>query len=224
MVSFLLWPEYAGDSLLPRQRRVIRETLALAPGGSAANTEDEIHQANSNTMRVLAEILQVADDAQVEGRTSIVDHNAIVEAAGALRRIANRLASISTGRIVAPVPPLDPKTESARDAFLAAICGQLQSWLDFFGSDETISSAAAQAIARAHSPDDLHKPLEEYGSRLAEREFARLESWTVEQRRAILAKLQSMRRLEFLVSELNRWLAQIPGGASNPGRIAIPQT
>jgi hypothetical protein len=122
------------------------------------------------------------------------------------------------------VPPLDPKTESAREAFLAAICRQLQSWLDFFGSDESLSSAAAQAIAREHSPDDLHKPLEEFGSRLAEREFARLESWTLEQRRAILAKLQEMRRLEFLVFELNRWLARIPGGASNPGRTPIPQT
>jgi hypothetical protein len=60
------------------------------------------------------------------------------------------------------------------------------------------------------------KPLEEYGLRLAEREFARLESWTLEQRRAILAKLVSMHPLEFRVSELNRWLAQIPGPASNP--------
>ena len=39
IVAFLLWPEYAGDSLLPRLRKVIRDTLALAPGGSAANTE-----------------------------------------------------------------------------------------------------------------------------------------------------------------------------------------
>ena len=31
-----------------------------------------------------------------------------------------------------------------------------------------------------------------------------------------LAELHSMRRLEYLVSELNRWLAQIPGPASNP--------
>jgi uncharacterized membrane protein YccC len=66
IVAFIFWPEYAGDSLLPRLRRVIRETLALAPGGSAANTENEIHQANSETMRVLAEILEVADDAQLE--------------------------------------------------------------------------------------------------------------------------------------------------------------
>jgi len=34
VVFFTLWPEYAGDSLLPRLRKVIRDTLALAPGGS----------------------------------------------------------------------------------------------------------------------------------------------------------------------------------------------
>src|SRR6204780_2228792 len=112
-VTFLLWPEYAGDSLLPRLRQVIRDTLALAPRGSPAHTEDEFQQVNSRTMRALAEILEVADDAQVEGRTSLVNHNAIVEAAGGLRRIANRLASITTGRIVTRVPPLDPATESA---------------------------------------------------------------------------------------------------------------
>ncbi len=107
IVALLVWPEYAGDSLLPRLRKVFRDTLAMVPGGPASNTEDEIQQANSETMRTLAEILEVADDAQLEGRTSTVNHNAIVEAAGTLRRIANRLASIATGRIVTPMPPLD---------------------------------------------------------------------------------------------------------------------
>jgi hypothetical protein len=59
-------------------------------------------------------------------------------------------------------------------------------------------------------------PLEQFGSRLEEREFARIESWTLDQHRAVLAELHSMRRLEYLVCELNRWLAQIPGPASNP--------
>ena len=215
-VAFLLWPEYAGDSLLPRVRKVISDTLALAPDGSVASTEDEIQRANADTMRILAEILHIADDAQMEGRTSTVNHNAIVEAAGTLRRIANRLASIATGRIVTPVPQLDPMTESAHAAVLDAIRRHLHSWFDFFSSTDSLSSAAAQAIARAHSPDDLRTPLEQFGSRLAEREFARIESWTLDERRVLLAELQSMRRLEFLVPELNRWLAQIPGPALNP--------
>ena len=221
IVFLLLWPEYAGDSLLPRLRKVIRDTLSMVPGGSAANTEDEIQQANSATMRTLAEILEVADDAQVEGRTSLVNHNAIVEAAGTLRRIANRLASIATERIVTPMPQLDPTTESAREAVLDAIRRHLQSWLDFFSGADSLNAPAAQAVARSHSPDDMEKPLEQFGSRIEGQEFARVASWTVDQRRAILAELQSMRRLEYLVSQLNRWLAQIPGPASTPTRLIL---
>ncbi len=216
IVALVLWPEYAGDSLLPKLRKVIRDTLAMVPGGSAANTENAIQQANSATMRTLAEILEVADDAQLEGRTSTVNHNAIVEAAGALRRIANRLASTTADRIATPIPQLDTVTESAREAVVDAIRGRLQSWLDFFSGADSLSSAAAQTTARALSTDDLKAPLEQFSSRLEDREYARIESWTLDQRRAVLAELHSMRRLEYLVSQLNRWLAQIPGPASIP--------
>ncbi len=178
-VTFLLWPEYAGDSLLPRLCRVIRDTLSLVPGGPASNAENKIQQANSATMGTLAEILEVAADAQVEGRTATVNHNAIVEAAGTLRRIANRLAPIATGRIVTPMPPLDPVTESARAAVLDATRRHLQSWLDFFSGADCLSATAAQAIARANSTDDMATPLEQFGSRLEEREYARIESWTL---------------------------------------------
>src|SRR5580658_2297823 len=215
-VTFLLWPEYAGDSLLPRLRNVFRDTLAIAPGGSAANTEDEIQQSISRTMSALAEILEVAEDARVEGRTSLVNHNAIVEATGTLRRIANRLASISTGRIVAPMPLLDPAMESARETALEAIRRHLQSWLDFFSGPDSLNAAAAAETARANSPDDLKTSLEQFSSPLEERRFAQFDSWTLEQRRAILAELHSMRRVESLLSDLNRWLALIPGHTSNP--------
>ena len=218
IVFLLLWPEYAGDSLLPKLRDVIRNTLALAPGGPASNTEDEVQGANSATMRTLAEILEIADDAQLEGRTSLVNHNAIVEASGTLRRIANRLASIATGRIATRTPQLDPVTESAREAVLNEVRRHLQSWLDFFSGADSLNAPAAHAIARTHSIDDLEKPLEQFGSRIEEREFARVESWSLDQRRAILAELQSMRRLEYLLSQLNRWLPQIPGAASMPAR------
>jgi uncharacterized membrane protein YccC len=218
IVFLLLWPEYAGDSLLPKLRDVIRNTLALTPGGSAANTEDEIQQANSETMRTLAEILEVADDAQLEGRTSTVNDKAMVEATGTLRRIANRLASIATGRIVTPMPQLDEETESAREAMIGAIRRQLQSWLDFFSGTDSLNAPAAHALARAHASDDMKTPLKQFGSRIEEQEFARVESWAIDQRRAILAELQSMRRLEYLISQLNRWLAQIPGAASIPAR------
>jgi hypothetical protein len=213
-IDFIVWPEYAGDSLLPRLRTVVGDTLALTPGGPAAATEDGIQQANSNTMRVLEEILGVAEDAQIEGRTSLVDHSAIVEAASYLRRIANRLSYIANGRIVAPSPPLDPTTEKARADAFAVVRRQLQSWLDLLSGPNALNGEAARTIAQMHSADDLAGPVKQFALRLEEDRFSRLQSWTTDRRQTILAELQSMRRLEYLMPELNRWLAQVPGRAS----------
>jgi uncharacterized membrane protein YccC len=211
IVAFVLWPEYAGDSLLPRLRGVIRDTLALAPDSSPGKNEEEIHQVNEDAGQLLGEILEVAGDAQIEGRNCTVDPNAIVDAAGILCHIANDLTSISIGRVVVPMPALDSETDFAREATIAAIRRQLKSWLDFFESNESLNPTAAQRIARGYSPEDLRTPLEQLGSRLEAGNFARLQPWTLEQRLTVLAELQSMRDLEVLIAELNQSLAQIPG-------------
>ncbi len=213
VIALILWPQYAGDSLLPRLRQVIADTLALAPGGAASTSEDTINQVNSETMRILAQMLEIADDAQMEGRTSKVNHNAIVEAAGTLRRIANRLASISSSRIVDPTPPLDEKTEAAREAALGNIQHQLKRWLDFFSGPESLTAGAAQALARKQLSSPVEDPLTLFGSRLEENEFERIKFWTLDQRRGVLAELNSLRRIAVLLSDLNASLARIPGMA-----------
>ena len=218
-VFFILWPEYAGDSLVPRLRRVLANMLALAPSGSASSSEDKILKTNSETMRVLTEFLEIADDARMEGRTCAVYHDGIVEAAGTLRRIANRLSSIATARVLTQMPQLDPVTEFARERVFNAIRGQLLSWLDFFSSAECLSASAARAIAQKHSGGELAEPLNEFSSHLEEGGFARLESWPLEPRRTMIAELQSMRRLEFLFSELNRYLADVPSPPRHASRI-----
>jgi uncharacterized membrane protein YccC len=210
MVFFTLWPEFAGDSILPRLQRVIGNLLALAPGGSASSSEDQILKTNSETMRVLTEFLEIADDARMEGRNSAVYHDGIVEVAGTLRRIANRLSSIASARVLTQMPRLDPVAELARERVFDAVRRQLESWLDFFSGAERPSASAARAIAEKHSADELAEPLNEFSSHLEENGFARVASWPLEPRRTIIAELQSMRRLEFLFSELNRYLADIP--------------
>jgi uncharacterized membrane protein YccC len=209
-VFFILWPEYAGNSLLPRLRRVIANVLDIAPGGSASSSEDQILKTNSETMGVLAEFLEIAEDARMEGRTCAVYHDGIVEAAGTFRRLSNRLSMIATARILTRMPQLDPVTESARERVYNAIRGQLSSWLDFFSGPEWFSTAGARAVAQKHSADELAKPLNEFGSQLEAGGFTQLASWPLEPRRMMMAELQSMRRLELLLSELNRYLADVP--------------
>jgi uncharacterized membrane protein YccC len=224
IIFFLLWPEYAGDSLLPRLRKVIRDTLDMIPGRSASVSENAIQTANSETMRLLAEILEVADDAQLEGRTSTINHDAVVQAAGNLRRIANRLAPIAIDRLSIALPRMDPETEAAREGVLDGIARALESWLTLFERAEALNINATHALARSHSRTDIARPLETFATRLAANQYAALEAWSADQRRTILSELQSMRRLEFLVFELNRMLGQIPGPATKfRGAIAQPQ-
>jgi uncharacterized membrane protein YccC len=223
VVFFTLWPEYAGDSLLPRLKKVLANMLALAPGGSASSSEDQILKTNSETMRVLTEFLEIADDARMEGRTCAVYHNGIIEAAGALRRISNRLSSIATARVFVQMPQLDPLAESARGRVFDTIRGQLRSWLDFFSSAEWSNALAARAIAQKHSAGELAEALNEFSSQLEEGGFARLASWPFEPRRTMMAELQSMRGLVSLFSELNRYLADVPSPALHALRIVSPE-
>ena len=210
VIALILWPEYAGDSLLPRLRRVISDTLALLPGGAASrsNTLDEV---NADTMQVLAEMLAIADDAQLEGRSGTVDHAAIIEAASNLRRIANRLTAISSSNLATPTPELDPITQAARDAVHREVRRQLEAWLGLFSASAKLNAEAAHALASAQSALRIEQPLEQMESRLEENNFARLSSWTIDQRGAMLAEFHSLHRIAVLLPELNGWLARIFG-------------
>jgi uncharacterized membrane protein YccC len=222
VVFFILWPEYAGDSLLPRLRKVIRDTIALTPGESASLSETTIEAANSETMHLLTEILEVADDARLEGRKSLLDNDAVVQAAGTLRRIANRLAGISMGRLNVPLPPFDPDTELEREAVIGAIRNRLEWWHARSEPRQSFRRPAAIAFQAIDTRDEIALPLNNFSSRLEAQGFARINSWTIEQRRTILNELQSLRRLEFLMAELDRYLSvvgRLP--ARPPGRAAI---
>ena len=81
----------------------MRDTfLALAPGGSAASSEATIHSTSDEITHLVSEALEVADDARLEGRRSLIDHEAVVGATGSMRRIAHRLGAIALSRINEP--------------------------------------------------------------------------------------------------------------------------
>ncbi|HEY6421021.1 MAG TPA: FUSC family protein [Candidatus Binataceae bacterium] len=223
VVFFLLWPEYAGDSLLPRLRRVIRDTLALAPGGSATADEETIERTENEITTQLAEILQVADDARLEGRRSLIDHEAVVQAASHLRRISSWNSTMAKWSLAAPLPRLDDATEAAHDATLAAMRRTIEAWLAFYQSGQWRSRRAAQALAARFSRDEIAEPLAEFSNRLEADGFARISSWTFEQRGQILARVQALHRLEFLIFELNTDLSMVPGATSPAALVSVAQ-
>jgi len=177
-------------------------------------SEANIEAANSRTMHELAEILKIADDARLEGRTTLIDHDALVRAAGTLRRIANRLAGISMGCIGEPLPRLDEETELERDAVVSAIRVRLEWWLARFEARPSFRGAGAIAVPSSNFRREIASPLSKFSSLLEAQGFARITSWTVQQRGAILSELQSLRRLEFLMAELDRYLSAVGRTAS----------
>ena len=207
----ILWPVYAGDSLLPRLRKVIRDTLSLMRG--AARSIGEINRISDEITAVLSEILQVADDARMEGRQSLIDHDALVEAAGTIRRIAHRLATLAVWRLTAPLPRLDDATEAAAEAAFSAMQRRLESWLTFYQGTSSLSASAAQTLASGHARDEIAQPVEEFASCIEAQQFARIAAWSLEHRRRMLARLQPLRRLDFLMFELETYMADIPGAA-----------
>ncbi|MBF6569922.1 MAG: FUSC family protein [Candidatus Binataceae bacterium] len=219
LVFFILWPEYAGDSLLPRLRRILRDTIAIGPGGDAAISEVRTSQISSEITGSLVQILEIADDARLEGRASSIDHEAVVQAAGTLRRIAHRLGAIANNRVKYELPALSDRTERAHESILAAIRARLNSWLGFFESADSLSHRAAMALAATHSDQDIAQPLADFGQRLEADGFAEIGGWNFDQRRLLLAELQSLRRLEFLMRELDRFLARVPGSPSSAKAI-----
>jgi uncharacterized membrane protein YccC len=211
IVFFLLWPEYAGDSLLPRLGRVIRDGLALMPGKSATAREDIIDQTEDEITATLAEILQIADDARLEGRQSLINHEAVVQSASNIRRITTWTSTMAKWHLADPLPSLDDATETAHEATLASMSRLMEAWLNFYESDQSHSRRAALALAAQYSRGEIARPLAEFSNRLEANGFARISSWTFEQRRQILARVQALHRLEFLIFELNTNLSLVPG-------------
>ncbi|HUY27933.1 MAG TPA: FUSC family protein [Candidatus Binataceae bacterium] len=217
VVFRLLWPEYAGDSMLPRLRKILRATLDLMPGGAAAGAIRAIHNADAGITRQLAELLAVADDARLEGRASGGDPDAIVNVSGTLRRIAHRLSALSTTRLEAPAPALSPEAEAVRGRLIAAMRTRLEAWREHFEGAHCRSSRAALALVASHAPDEMEVPLREFTDRVADAGFALIAGWPTPMRIQLMAELASLTRLVRLFANLDREMARVARPARAPG-------
>jgi uncharacterized membrane protein YccC len=210
VVFFTIWPEYSSDSMLPRLRKALRGTLNLVPGSPAAASVPQIDATTDEITHALFELLEVVDDARLEGARSRIDQKSVVDACGALRRIAHRLGRVDAERIAHPLPPLPDESMSLYAQFLAATHDRLAGWLDFFSGAKALDSRHAAAIEAAYPPDKMAGPLHELNERITANTFAEVSSWTTDQRGFLFAELQSFHRIVELSAELDSYLAKVP--------------
>ena len=209
-VFLIIWPEYSTDALPPRLRKMLKACIDLLPGGAAAASDERIQAVERAVMKTAGEVLTVADDARLEGRSSTVDPDRIVDAAGTLRRIAFRAGSIATGRLPGATRALSPATEAARGAFEAGLRTRLQGWLDYFENLKRPDSKNALAMAARLETSGLEASLQAYVERLSARGYAEIADWPPQLRAGLLAEIESYHRFVVLAEELNFNLSRVP--------------
>ena len=207
-VTVTMWPVYAHESMVPRIRKILRATLELMPArGTALASLTAIIIGITST---LAELLTVADDAKLEGRSSRIDPDEVVNAAGTLRRIASRMVEISRARYTDPTPALEPESEAARAAMETLMRARLEEWLEHIESPRCHHSAAAMAIAANHPEGALRQAFEAFSGRVGANGFAEIGGWTFDQRRTLLAEIEAWRRLTELFADLDDQFSRVP--------------
>jgi uncharacterized membrane protein YccC len=209
LVFLLVTPEYAGKALAPRVARILRAALLLlrpAPG----LTGERVQQIDMEATLDLTQLLGIAEEAQVEGQLSGVNPNAVVEAAGTLRRIVHRLSGIASARLAVPQPPLPAELQAARDAGDNALRHHLESWLEVVEQEPGPDRRRILEVAAHFTPDDLAVPLAKLEEHLSVFGLGELASWPAAARSAVFAEIESYRQLMVLMTELNQQFVAIP--------------
>jgi hypothetical protein len=67
------------------------------------------------------------------------------------------------------------------------------------------------AVEASHTRGEIAQIVESLRDRVGANGFALISSWSLEQRRQMLTELESLRRLAFLLRELDEFLARVPG-------------
>jgi uncharacterized membrane protein YccC len=205
IVFIVLWPEYAGDSLVPRLERMLEMILALMPRTVRGLSERQVEAMEIDAAQILGELLAVADDARIEGRRCGFDPDAVIDAVGTLRRIAHRLASIASGRGTQPPPQLAPHIQAARDRVEDALRTQFEVCLDYVRR----RAATRQNPRTEWNGEAVGTLLDGLHEAIAADSFAAIASWPIEERRALLAEIEAFRRLVILTGELSEQLSRI---------------
>lgn len=218
VVFIVLWPEYAGESMVPRMESMLEMILTLMPRGDRAPNENQVESIEIDCSRTLSELLAIADDARVEGGRSGFDADAVVEAVGTLRRIAHRLGSVAAGRNSQEMPALPPQLRSARDVIDSALRAHFEACLDFVKR-----RAAGHGRLRAWNEAAARAPLDDLHERIAANNFSAVSSWPLASRRTLLAEIETYRRLVVLAGELGEQLPRIAPSTRAHRRPPLPR-
>ena len=207
-VFLFLLPEYANDKLIKSLDRLLRIVLSFGKEVVKGDIgEEQIASAEQRFSAVLLEVLNMADQARLEGRRAAVNSAAAVEVAGIATRIAYRFEVIARVRDLRSEANLPEKVQQIRAVLDERCCSFFESLLSQF--------------ELAHLPEQPEASLAEPEPRLATNDLNPLiddletagkdeyQRWTPEGRNAFFAQLESYRRLAILLASVSTELSTI---------------
>jgi uncharacterized membrane protein YccC len=190
-VFLVLWPEYASDKVIDGIGKLLRTTLAFGKDVSERRINEEgIAVVERRLSANVLEVLNLADQARLEGRRGDTNSAAAIEAASTLVRIAYRLEIIARSRVAGVEWPKDMMEQQA--AFEQACCGALEIQL--------------AKLARGGSGEHLALPSV---APMAERFAVESAQLSPEARILFGAQLESWHRLPILLKNLDNSLSRI---------------
>ncbi len=161
-VFLFLWPEYASDKLVESLEKLMRTTLVLGEETAEGKiTEERIVTIERGLSSNLLEVLTMADQARLEGRTGAANSAAGIEAAATLIRIAYRFEIIARGRLSGSEAVLPKTLLDYRSAIEGACCSALVYQLEKFGLTVSVEGPGRSSSAPPVPPTDLKGMTEE---------------------------------------------------------------
>jgi uncharacterized membrane protein YccC len=203
-VFLFLWPEYASDKVVASLKRLMRTTLELAndvAGRGARDGRSSVIERHLSTD--LLQVLNMADQAKLEGNRGAAVSKAAFEAAALLIRIAYRFQTITRARLAGSERQLSDQLRQRCAALERAFCRSLESGLDKLRAVEAFEEFTAQEVPTESGEQNLIDA--ELQSRAmildADRTTYAHPDWTTQ--------LEAYRRMPLLLSRLDAALSSI---------------
>ena len=201
-VFLFLLPEYASDKLIESLDKLLRNTIDFGKEVAAGRiTEERIAAVERRFSANLLQVLNLADQARLEGRRGAINSAAGIEAAAIITRIAYRFEIIARGRRSdweAILPDEVAEQRAALEQGLGAALESLRGKLELAGAFE--HPVPLSALAPLQPPtDDLKTLIEE----LVADAMIEGRNWPPEAQAGFLAQVESYRRLVILFSSLD---------------------
>ena len=208
-VFLLLWPEHAGDKLIGRLDKLLRTTLNFGKEVAERQiTEDRIAVIERRVSADLLDVLNMADQARLEGRRGAADSAAAIEAASTLARIAYRFELIARNRLAESSLIQSSKILEQQATFEQACCTALEAQLTKLGHSDSEEQLAQSPAAPTMDPAVLYQHWDSVQST----------QFPPEAQILLASQLESYRRLPVLLLGLDAALSRI-GFPGCGGRI-----